>query len=424
MARPFTNSSSANKAFGVFSGSQNAGNYIHNKKAKSTYCSNTCSPSLKFGSESNRLLFKTSYKMGVYPCLNSINKANLNINLITKLDLTDVHVIQDFSGNTWPSSINTMNTVPDPYLRYNIDPSGNLFGNTICGINNWEKYMVYSNFNITYSLTGTYSITSDSNYNTIITFTGNGTFTITKQNNVIPINYIVVGGGGGGGGGDIASNPGAGGGGGGGVTIGVFNSSVVTYVMTVGAGGLGGDAQGVFGTPASQNGTNGSPSQISGGITISVNGGSYGFASSNLGDGGDSGNVGSTGGAGNNSISPYTGGDGTNGGGGGGGGFYDTVVPQYTPGAGGNGSQSSTSVYSYGTSFGAGGGGGSGRYNIYPSGNAGNSYAGAGGVDVDATDNYGGGGGGGRCGLGIANWTSGSNGGSGRIVLYFNNVFL
>ena len=143
MARPFTNSSSANKAFGVFSGSQDAGNYIHNKKAKSTYCSNTCSPSLKFGSESNRLLFKTSYKMGVYPCLNSINKANLNINLITKLDLTDVHVIQDFSGNTWPSSINTMNTVPDPYLRYNIDPSGNLFGNTICGINNWEKYLVY-----------------------------------------------------------------------------------------------------------------------------------------------------------------------------------------------------------------------------------------------------------------------------------------
>ena len=30
-----------------------------------------------------------------------------------------------------------------PFLDYNIDPSGNLFGNTICGINNWEKYMVY-----------------------------------------------------------------------------------------------------------------------------------------------------------------------------------------------------------------------------------------------------------------------------------------
>ena len=144
MARPFSNSSSANKAFGVFSGSQDAGNYIYNKKAKSTYCNaKFCTPSLTVGSESNYLLFKRAKKLRVYPCLNSINKANLNINLITKLDLTGVPVIQDFSGNTWPSSINTMNTVPDPYLRYNIDPSGNLFGNTICGINNWEKYMVY-----------------------------------------------------------------------------------------------------------------------------------------------------------------------------------------------------------------------------------------------------------------------------------------
>ena len=34
MARPFRNSSSANKAFGVFSESQNAGDYIYNKKVK------------------------------------------------------------------------------------------------------------------------------------------------------------------------------------------------------------------------------------------------------------------------------------------------------------------------------------------------------------------------------------------------------
>lgn len=142
MARPFTNSSSANKAFGVFLRPQNAGDYIYNKKVKSTYCNaNICTPSLTVGSESNYLLFKRANKLRVYPCLNSINKANLNINLITKLDLTGVPVIQDFSGNTVPSTIN--NTTAIPYLDYNIDPSGNLFGNTICGINNWEKYMVY-----------------------------------------------------------------------------------------------------------------------------------------------------------------------------------------------------------------------------------------------------------------------------------------
>ena len=142
MARPFKNSSSANKAFGVFSEPQDAGNYIYNKKTKTTYCNaNICTPSLKVGSESNYLLFKRANKLAVYPCLNSINKADLNINLITKLDLSgNIPVIQDFSGNAIPSTITTSAV---PYLRYNIDPSGNLFGNTICGINNWEKYMVY-----------------------------------------------------------------------------------------------------------------------------------------------------------------------------------------------------------------------------------------------------------------------------------------
>jgi len=140
MARPFKNSSSANKAFGVFSEAQDAGEYINNKKTKATYCSaNICSRSLTVGSESNYLLFKKSNKMIVYPFLNSINKADLNINLITKLDLSGNIPVEDLSGN----SLTDINTSDNPYLIYNIDPSGNLFGNTICGINNWEKYMVY-----------------------------------------------------------------------------------------------------------------------------------------------------------------------------------------------------------------------------------------------------------------------------------------
>jgi hypothetical protein len=141
MARPFTNSSSANKAFGVFSGSQNTGDYIYNKKSKATYCSaNVCRPSLRVGSESNYLLFKRANVLRVYPCLNSINKANLNINLITKMELTHVPVIQEFISGNVPTTITTEAT---PFLDYNIDPSGNLFGNTICGVNNFVKYMVY-----------------------------------------------------------------------------------------------------------------------------------------------------------------------------------------------------------------------------------------------------------------------------------------
>jgi hypothetical protein len=141
MARPFKNFSSANKAFGVFSEPQNAGDYIIQKKTIAIYCNaNKCVPSLKIGSQGNYLLYKQAKKLRVYPYLNSINKANLNINLITKLDLTNIDVIQNFSTGATPT---TITTTADPFLDYNIDPSGNLFGSTICDINNFVRYMVY-----------------------------------------------------------------------------------------------------------------------------------------------------------------------------------------------------------------------------------------------------------------------------------------
>jgi hypothetical protein len=141
MAHSFK-SSTGKKAFGVFSEPIDASEYISNKKATATYCvANSCTPSVKVGSQSNLLLFNTSNRLSIYPCKNAINRANLYINLLTKLDLPEnIPVIEDFSDKQVPSTINT-NTVP--YLEYNIDPCGNLFGNTICGINNFVNYMVY-----------------------------------------------------------------------------------------------------------------------------------------------------------------------------------------------------------------------------------------------------------------------------------------
>lgn len=128
------------KSFGVFSEPQNAGEYIYNKKTKATYFkAKVGSSSQKIGSESDLLLFKRANKLRCYPCTKSINTANLNINLITKLDLTNVPVIQDFSNNDVPT---TITTTAIPFLDYNIDPCGNLFGNTICGINNFVNYMM------------------------------------------------------------------------------------------------------------------------------------------------------------------------------------------------------------------------------------------------------------------------------------------
>ena len=141
MAHSFK-SNSGIKAFGVFSESLDAGEYVYNKKARTTYCvANNCIPSVKVGSESNLLLFKRSNRLRLYPCKNAINKANLNINLITKLNLIDVPVIANVPENISPTPIIS---TAIPYLDYNIDPSGNLFGNSICGINNYVSYMEYN----------------------------------------------------------------------------------------------------------------------------------------------------------------------------------------------------------------------------------------------------------------------------------------
>ena len=285
----------------------------------------------------------------------------------------------------------------------NFSPSIN---NTYPGVLNLSNSINYTITKINYLLSGSYTITSDSNYNTIITFTDNGTFSILSQISAIPINYIVVGGGGGGGGANAAAAPGAGGGGGGGVITGLFNSSISIYNINIGVGGLGGNPQ--INSPAtpSTNGSDGSSSSISGIVTAS--GGSGGKSSQNLGDGGNSGN-GGAGGTGNTSP----GGNGINGGGGGG--------SSYSSATGGNGSLSTTSVYYYLTSFGAGGGGGGGG--DAPDGIGGNVYAGNGGVPgKNATPNYGGGGGGSRSGNGApGTYGNGGNGGSGRVILYFNN---
>ena len=116
MAHSFK-TSSGKKAFLMVSEPQAAGEYILNKK-------NKC----------------TNIKNKIKNCYDSIDRTQLYINLYTKLDLSGVPVILDFSGNQVPSTIDLTSI---PYLRYDIDPSGNLFGNTTCGINNFEKYMVY-----------------------------------------------------------------------------------------------------------------------------------------------------------------------------------------------------------------------------------------------------------------------------------------
>ena len=139
-SRPFKQYMGKN-TFETFKESQDAGQYILNKKAVASFCSpNDCVPNRALLTQSNRLLLRTANKIYLGINQDDYNRSNLNINLVTKLDLTDVPVIIDISGN-YPAQLD-VTTIP--YLDYTIDPSGNLFGNTICGTNNFQNYLQFN----------------------------------------------------------------------------------------------------------------------------------------------------------------------------------------------------------------------------------------------------------------------------------------
>lgn len=143
MSRPFSNNS-AKSSFAQVKESTDAGTYIHKKKAEYTFCkSNICQPNKNIYSQSNLLLLR-EVNDSYFNHFKEFDKTQLYTNLYTKLDLSDLSgntpVITDLSGNSFPVIIDTNVT---PYLKYNIDPSGVLFGNTICDNNNYLNYVTY-----------------------------------------------------------------------------------------------------------------------------------------------------------------------------------------------------------------------------------------------------------------------------------------
>lgn len=143
MSRPFSNYS-ANATFSQITEPLDASEYIRNKKAKYSFCSpNICHPNKNIYSQSNYLLLKRANNLAFYPCVNKIDKTQLYVNLLTKLDLSyNFPIISNISNGTYPVEIDP--TDATPYLSYEIDPSGNLFGNTQCGTLNFENYLMYN----------------------------------------------------------------------------------------------------------------------------------------------------------------------------------------------------------------------------------------------------------------------------------------
>lgn len=134
------------RTFGTAKKIKDSSQYITDKKATSIFCiSSNC---LQVPTATNN--------QGCYTLLNTAkrlnqpvkyNNDNLDINLVTKLVLTGVPVIQKNSNGACPTSIeapaNPSSEADDyRYTTYTIDPSGNLFGNTECGLENWKNYLV------------------------------------------------------------------------------------------------------------------------------------------------------------------------------------------------------------------------------------------------------------------------------------------
>jgi hypothetical protein len=141
-SRPFKPYMGKN-TFGVLKESQDAGQYILNKTASTSFCApNVCVPNRAITSQSSRLILRRANKIYFSRCQDPYNTANLNINLVTKLNLSGVPVIQQ---SATPYSVPTQLDISSiPYLDYTIDPSGNLFGNTVCGTNNFQNYLVFN----------------------------------------------------------------------------------------------------------------------------------------------------------------------------------------------------------------------------------------------------------------------------------------
>lgn len=129
------------KAFGHLSSTRFASDYISNKKATLISChSKTCLPKTSSINQSTYLSSKKTNYIRYSNVTNpqGKNKNQLASGLTTKIDLLNVPVIQ----NNDDESPTTISNSTIPYLSYVIDPSGVMFGNIICGLNDINDFRI------------------------------------------------------------------------------------------------------------------------------------------------------------------------------------------------------------------------------------------------------------------------------------------
>jgi hypothetical protein len=123
-------------SFGKLKESLNASQYLSNKKNKVMFCLQSdhdpCLKHMPVACESSLLQYKKLQTEQAQPT-NNVKTNNLYMNLITKFNLDGVEVMQ-------PNNI----VQGPPLSTYLIDPLGQLFGNSICGTNNYLQYVEYN----------------------------------------------------------------------------------------------------------------------------------------------------------------------------------------------------------------------------------------------------------------------------------------
>ena len=137
MANPYKNRS-ANKTFGnLLNNNQSASDYIRNKSEKQMYQKMNKCNFISNGLTQSQFISLNNISAKCNSRYYSYNKANLSMNLVNKLNLANMCVIKT-KDNECPASI-YLDAVP--YTYYIIDPSGYLFGNTVCGIDGYTNYL-------------------------------------------------------------------------------------------------------------------------------------------------------------------------------------------------------------------------------------------------------------------------------------------
>lgn len=160
MSRSFNSQQQINNTFATVKTNLYASDYIANKKAKAIFCNATAtslptkssisvSNNKQINSQENLKLFNNASILkqqdSSYCTLYPFNTANLNINLYTTTDLSNVHVLQFVPSGADPTTIDSTGVFYPLYEFYTLDPCGSLFGNTECYKRNFLNYWVPNN---------------------------------------------------------------------------------------------------------------------------------------------------------------------------------------------------------------------------------------------------------------------------------------